>query len=109
MHGGGEFLRDEAEALATPGDLVGQDEVPDDEASTGESGVIQDKARQDSQKLVDRAKAEIEQDITKARLSMRDDIVEISSLITEKVLREKLDAKEQEKLVDKFLKELERI
>ena len=31
------------------------------------------------------------------------------TLITEKVLREKLDAKEQGKLVDKFLKELERV
>ena len=70
---------------------------------------IQDKAREDAQKTVDRAKAEIEQDIAKARLSMRNDIVEISSLITEKVLREKLDAKEQERLVDKFLKELERV
>ena len=70
---------------------------------------IQDKARQDSQKMVDRAKAEIDQDIAKARLSMRDDIVEISSLITERVLLEKLDAKEQEKLVDKFIKELEKV
>ncbi len=70
---------------------------------------IQEKARQDAQKLFDRTQAEIEQDIAKARLSMRDDIVEISSLITEKILREKLDAREQEKLVDKFIRELERI
>ena len=70
---------------------------------------IQDKARTDSQKLYDRTKAEIDQDITKARLGMRNEIVEISSLIAEKVLREKLDAHEHEKMVDKFIKELEKI
>ena len=70
---------------------------------------IQEKARLDSQKLFDRTRAEIEQDIVKARLSMRNDIVEISSLITEKVLREKMDAREHEKLVDKFIKELEKV
>ena len=70
---------------------------------------IQDKARQDTQKLFDRTRAEIEQDITKARLGMRNEIVEISSLMTEKILREKLDAREHEKMVDKFIKELEKI
>ena len=70
---------------------------------------IQDKAKADVQKLFDRTHAELKQDITKARLSMRDEIVEISSLITEKILRERLDHKEQGKLVDKFIKELERI
>ena len=70
---------------------------------------IQDKARLDVQKLFERTHAELEQDIAKARLGMRDEIVEISSLIAEKVLREKLDAREQEKMVDKFIKELEKI
>ena len=70
---------------------------------------IQDKAREDSQKLYDRTKAEIDQDIVKARISMRNEIVEISTMMTEKILREKLDPKEQEKLVDKFIKELEKI
>ena len=70
---------------------------------------IQDKARLDAQKLYERTRAEIEQDIVKARLSMRDEIVEVSSLMTEKILREKLDAREHEKMVDKFIKELERI
>ncbi len=70
---------------------------------------IQDKARQEAQKLVDRAKAEIDQDLVKARLSMRDEIVEISSLITEKILSEKMDSKEHQKLVDRFIKELEKV
>lgn len=70
---------------------------------------IQEKARVDSQKLLDRAKAEIDQDLAKARLSMRDQIVELSSLITEKVIREKLDAKDHQRLVDEFIKEIEKV
>ena len=70
---------------------------------------IQEKARADAQKLYDRTKAEIDQDVAKARLSMRNDIVEISTMMTEKILREKMDGSEQEKLVDKFIKELEKI
>jgi len=70
---------------------------------------IQEKARLDSQKMIERAKAEIEQDLAKARLSMRDEIVELSSLMTEKILEEKINPKEHERLVDKFIKELERI
>ena len=54
-------------------------------------------------------KLEIAQEIMKGRVAMRNEIVEISSMITEKILREKLDAREHEKLVEKFVKELEKI
>lgn len=70
---------------------------------------IQDKAREEAQKLIDRARAEIEMDIAKARLSMRDEVVELSSLITEKILKEQLDAQGHKKLVDQFIKELEKV
>ena len=70
---------------------------------------IQEKARVDAQKLIDRAQAEISQDIAKARLSMRNELVELSGLITEKIIRERLDVKEQERLVDQFMKELEKV
>jgi F-type H+-transporting ATPase subunit b len=70
---------------------------------------IQEKARQDSQKLIDRARVEIEQDVEKAKITMRKEVVEISSLITEKILQEKLDARDHQKLVDQFIKELERV
>ncbi len=69
---------------------------------------IQDKARQDAQKLVDRAQAEIAQDIAKARQTMRVELVELSALMTEKVVREKMDAREHERLVDQFLKDLQK-
>ena len=70
---------------------------------------IQEAARVDAKRLFERTQADIEQEIAKGRLSLRNDIIEISTLMTEKVLREKLDAQEQAKLVDKFLKELEKV
>lgn len=70
---------------------------------------IQDKARHDAEKLVDRARAEIEQDVAKAKLAMRDEIVEISSLLAEKIIREKLDAKQHQRLVDQFIRDLEKV
>ena len=70
---------------------------------------IQEKARVDSEKLIARAKAEIEQDVAKAKLSMRDGIVEISTMIAEKVLKEKISAQDHERLVQDFLKELESV
>ncbi len=70
---------------------------------------IQEAARLDSKKLFERTQADIAQEITKGRVSMRNEIVEISSMITEKILREKLDAREHEKMVEKFVKELEKI
>ncbi len=70
---------------------------------------IQEKGRQESQKILDRAQAEIKQDLAKARAQMRNEIVEISTLITENVLKEKLSAQDHKKLVDDFIKELEKV
>lgn len=70
---------------------------------------IQDKARADAQKLIDRARTEIDQDLAKARVKMRDDLVELSGLLTEKILREKLDAQGHRKLVDRFVSDMEKV
>lgn len=69
---------------------------------------IQEKARVDAQKMIDRAQAEIAQDIAKARQTLRTDLVELSALMTEKAVSQKIDAKEHERLVDQFLKELQK-
>ncbi len=69
---------------------------------------IQEKARVDAQKMTERAKTEIEQDIAKARIAMRDQVVELSGLLTEKILRKKLDAGEHNRLAEQFIKEIEK-
>jgi F-type H+-transporting ATPase subunit b len=70
---------------------------------------IQEKARHDSENLIARAKAEIDHDLSQAKLKIRDEIVEVASMISEKVLKEKLSAKDHERLVADFLKEMEQI
>lgn len=70
---------------------------------------IQDKARQDAERIVERAKTEINQDLLKVRQALRSEVVEISTLISEKILKEKLDARGHEKLVEQFLKDLEKV
>ncbi len=68
---------------------------------------IQEKARADAQQTVERAKDEIDQELKKARLSMRDQIVDLSALMTERIIQEKLEPKDHQRLVDKFIKEIE--
>lgn len=70
---------------------------------------VQDKAREDADKLVERARAEIAHDLQQARLKIRDEIVEVSGLLTEKVIGERLDTAAHAKLIDRFLKDLERV
>ena len=70
---------------------------------------IQEAARLDAKRIYERSKMDIEQEIAKGRITLRNEIVEISGLLTEKVLREKLDAKEHEKMVSKFIQELEKV
>jgi F-type H+-transporting ATPase subunit b len=70
---------------------------------------IQEKARQDAKRLSERATADLEQEIAKARITMRNDVVEIATLVAEKVLREKLDAQSHGKLVERFIQDIEKV
>jgi F-type H+-transporting ATPase subunit b len=70
---------------------------------------IQDKARADAEKLIDRARSEITQDLLKAKLSLRDQMVELSALMTEKIVRAKLTAEDHKRLVDEFIRDIEKV
>ena len=70
---------------------------------------IQEKARADSQKMIERAQFEIQQDLAKARLGLRDQIVDLSGLMTEKIIKSKLDEREHRRLVDEFVKDMEKL
>ena len=70
---------------------------------------IQERARGESQKIIDHAKDEIEKDIAQARLQIRDEVVELSGLMTEKIIRQKLNDTDHKKLVEQFIKEMERV
>jgi F-type H+-transporting ATPase subunit b len=70
---------------------------------------IQEKARQDAQAMVERAKTDIQQELDKARVTMRDEIVDISARLTEKVIRQKLTLQDHQRLVDDFIKDLDKV
>ena len=70
---------------------------------------IQDKARADAQKLIDRARAEIEQDLMKAKLSLRNEVAELSTELTEKALKIRMTAEDHKRLVNDFIKDLEKV
>ncbi len=71
---------------------------------------IQEKAREEAQKTFDKTKAALDLEVSKARVTMRKEITEISVHVAEKVLRENLtDGKLREKasqLVDELEKAL---
>ena len=70
---------------------------------------IQEKARLESQKMTERAQSEIERDLAQARLKIRDEVVGLSGLMTEKIIRQKLNEAEHKKLVEQFIKEMEKV
>ncbi len=59
--------------------------------------------------MFDRARSEIEKDIAQARLQIRDEVVGLSGLMTEKIIRQKLNEAEHKKLVEQFIKEMEKV
>jgi F-type H+-transporting ATPase subunit b len=70
---------------------------------------IQEKARMESQKLIERAQSEIQLDLDQARLKIRDEVVGLSGLMTEKVIKHKLNEAEHKKLVEQFILEMEKV
>jgi len=70
---------------------------------------IQDQARREGQKMVDRAHEEIQRDIVQAKVGLRDQVVDVSALIAEKILREKIDEKEHDRLVKRFIQDIDSI
>ena len=70
---------------------------------------IQEKARLESQQMIERAQDEISRDLAQVRIQIRDEVVQLSSLLTEKIIHQKLNEAEHKKLVQEFIKEMERV
>lgn len=70
---------------------------------------IQQKAREDAEKLMHRAQQDIAHDLAKAKIELREQVVEISMMAVEKVVRDKVDAAGHKKLVEKFIEEAGRL
>lgn len=68
---------------------------------------IQEQARQQASALMAKSKNTIELELAKAKITLRDQVAAMTVDAVEKILRQKLDAKTDQQLVDAVLKELE--
>ena len=69
---------------------------------------IQEQARAQGYVLMNKAKETIELELAKAKISLRDQMANLTVDAVERVLRQKVDAKSDRHLVDAVLEELER-
>lgn len=70
---------------------------------------IQQAARAEADKMIERARTEIEHDVAQAKVTLREQIVDLSALMTEKVVRSTVDTAAHKKLVDRFIEESGRL
>lgn len=69
---------------------------------------LRQKAERDAQKFIENARAAIDGEITKAKDELKDDIVDITIKIAEKVIEEKLTEGADRKIVEEFLKRIDK-
>ena len=65
---------------------------------------IKDQAREDSRQIMARSRDELARDIAKARVQLRNEMVDMAVKAAEKVIAVKLDENEQRRLLEDFLK-----
>ena len=70
-------------------------------------GEIQEQAREQGYAILTKSKEAVELELAKARVSLRDQVAQMTIEAVERVLRGKLDAKTDRRLVDEILDELE--
>ena len=68
---------------------------------------IQEQARQHGYALINKSKETIELELAKAKVTLRDQVAEMTMEALERILRHKLDAKTDRRLVETVLDELE--
>ncbi len=69
---------------------------------------IQEQARAQGAALITKSKETVELELAKAKITLRDQMVALTTDAVERILREKLDAEKDRRLVEAVLDELER-
>jgi F-type H+-transporting ATPase subunit b len=72
------------------------------------AGDIKQAAQHEVKELHVKAQAELEREVAKARVELRDQMVTITMTAAEKLIREKLDDKKQRDLIDRYIAEIEK-
>ncbi len=69
---------------------------------------IKANAQQDAKELRDKARADIEAEVAKAKVQLRDDMVAITVSAAEKIIRERLDDAKHRELIGNFIDNVEK-
>lgn len=70
---------------------------------------IKDDARNDAKDVMARTKSEIEQDFAKARIQLKEDVVNLTINATEKIIRERLDTQKHREMIGRFIEDVEKV
>ena len=70
---------------------------------------LQETARKEARAVLEKAKENITLEMTKAKVTLRQEIVDLTLGATEKLIREKLDETKDKELVLDFIEELEKL
>jgi F-type H+-transporting ATPase subunit b len=69
---------------------------------------IREQARDESRQILTKSREELARDVAKARVQLRDDMADMAVRAAEKIISTKLDDSEQKRLLDDFLREVDR-
>lgn len=69
---------------------------------------MREHAREEARQILDKAREDLDRDIAKARVQLRDDVVGMAVKAAEKIIATKLNEAEQRRLLDDFLKEVDK-
>lgn len=70
---------------------------------------IKAQAQHEVKELHTKTKAELEREVAKARVELRDQMVTITMNAAEKVIRERLDEKKHRELIDRYIADVEKV
>lgn len=70
---------------------------------------IKDDARVEAKVIMARTKSELEQDYAKARIQLKEDVVNLTINATEKIIRERLDTQKHREMIGRFIEDVEKV
>lgn len=70
---------------------------------------IQDGARNEARSLLDKAKEDLALEVAKAKVTLRNEITDLTLASTERLVSQKMDAKRDRELVLEFIEKVERL
>jgi len=70
---------------------------------------IKEDARNEAKDMFARSKAEIEQDMAKARVELKNEVVAMTINATEKIIHERLDTPKHRELIGRFIEDIEKV